>query len=129
MILLSSRPGCPDTGKTAPYWANTSSNSLVGKLIRDGSRKIKTAFEDLLQGRSLITEIDEQIVYSQLGQNETAIWSLLLAAGYLKVENCQTFTTKEGIWKEEYALTLTNFEVGLMFRRLIHDWFGPASAD
>ena len=38
-----------DTGKTAPYWANTSSNSLVGKLIREGSRKIKTAFEDLLQ--------------------------------------------------------------------------------
>lgn len=118
-----------DTGKTAPYWANTSSNSLVGKLIREGSRKIKTAFEDLLQGRSLITEIDEQIVYSQLGQNETAIWSLLLAAGYLKVESYQAFTTREGIWKEEYVLTLTNFEVTLMFRRLIHDWFGPASAD
>ena len=67
------------------YWANTSSNSLVGKLIREGSRRVKESFERLLSGETIKTPIDEQIVYNQLDGNEDAIWSLLLASGYLKV--------------------------------------------
>ena len=74
-----------DKGKYGTYWANTSSNSLVGKLVREGNRKIKETFETLLRGGSIHTPIDEQIVYNQLGQNEDAVWSLLLASGYLKV--------------------------------------------
>ncbi len=72
-----------DTGKYAAYWANTSSNSLVGKLLQEGSKNIKERFEVLLQGESIQTPIDEQIVYSQLDNNDSAIWSLLLASGYL----------------------------------------------
>ena len=68
-----------DTGKVAAYWANTSSNSLVGKLIREGSRNIKQSFECLLNGEIIKTPIDEQIVYDQLDQDEQGIWSLLLA--------------------------------------------------
>lgn len=67
------------------YWANTSSNSVVGKLLREANSDIKQKFEDLFQGKSLVTPLDEQIVYSQLDDNEQAIWSLLLASGYLKV--------------------------------------------
>ena len=74
-----------DTGKIGTYWANTSSNSLVGKLIREGNRIIKTTFEELLKGETIRCPIDEQIVYNQLDDNEAAIWSLLLASGYLKV--------------------------------------------
>ena len=74
-----------DKGKVTTYWANTSSNSLVGKLIREGNRNIKTSFEALLAGEHLFTPIDEQIVYNQLDGSEQAIWSLLLASGYLKV--------------------------------------------
>ena len=74
-----------DKGKFTTYWANTSSNSLVGKLIREGNRRIKEKFESLLEGESIRTPIDEQIVYNQLDGNETAVWSLLLASGYLKV--------------------------------------------
>ncbi len=69
----------------AAYWANTSSNSLVGKLIREGSPEIKICMEDLLKGESFHASIDEQLVYDQLDGNENAIWSLLLASGYLKV--------------------------------------------
>ena len=72
--------------KLATYWANTSSNSLVGKLIREGSREIKLTMENLLNNGTLRTKIDEQIVFGQLDHNEYAIWSLLLASGYLKVE-------------------------------------------
>lgn len=74
-----------DKGIYTTYWANTSSNSLAGKVIREGSRKIKEKFEILLRGESICSEIDEQIVYNQLNGNERAVWSLLLASGYLKV--------------------------------------------
>ena len=73
-----------DKGNFATYWANTSSNSLVSKLIREGSRRVKEKFEGLLKGEQIRTSIDEQIVYDQLDSSEEAIWSLLLASGYLK---------------------------------------------
>ena len=66
-----------DKRQIGTYWANSSSNSLAGKLIREGSRNVKENFEVLLQGKSMIVEIDEQIVYDQLSEDESAIWSLL----------------------------------------------------
>ncbi len=109
-----------DKKKISTYWANTSSNSLVGELIRKGSRDVKMVMEDLLEGGALYTKIDEQIVFSQLDYNEYAIWSLLLASGYLKVEK-HTFDRDTG--KEEYVLMLTNKEVKLMFENMIEGWF------
>ena len=116
------------------YWANTSSNSLVGKLIREGNRDIKVDFERLLQGGHLRTQIDEQIVYNQLDGNEEAIWSLLLASGYLKVTSYDGMDydgyDAEGNYTEpEYELELTNFEVKLMFRKMVGSWFSEARAD
>ena len=74
-----------DTGKIGTYWANTSSNSLLGKLIREGDEEIKELFGILLKGESIRCPIDEQIVYDQLDDDPDAVWSLLLASGYLKV--------------------------------------------
>ena len=70
--------------KFAAYWANNS-NDLISKLIREGSAGIKEDFELLLQGESIKSEIDEKIIYSQLDDDDEAIWTLLLASGYLKV--------------------------------------------
>lgn len=109
-----------DTGKLTTYWANTSSNSMVGKLIREGSPEVKTIMEDLLNGKVLRTQLDEQIVFSQLEYKRNAIWSLLLASGYLKVENYKLDPDKG---KAEYELALTNKEVRLMFEDMIEDWF------
>lgn len=109
-----------EKGKLSTYWANTSSNSLVSKLIREGSRNVKMTMEDLLHGGTLHTRIDEQIVFSQLDQNEYAVWSLLLASGYLKVEK---YVGGDGSGKEEYDLKLTNKEVRLMFETMIGGWF------
>ena len=75
-----------DKGKFDTYWANTSGNGLAGKLIREGVIDVKSDFEDLLNGKVLEKEIDEQIIYDQLDNNLNAVWSLLLASGYLKVE-------------------------------------------
>ena len=111
-----------DTGKYDTYWANTSSNSLVGKLIRESGGQIKLAFEALLKGEHLKCSIDEQIVYNQLTGNEEAIWSLMVASGYLKVvdyEACDEVEDREPL----YELALTNHEVERMFRNMVRDWF------
>ena len=102
------------------YWANTSSNSLAGKLIREGSKDVKITMESLLRGEALCTKIDEQIVFNQLDYNEYAIWSLLLASGYLKVEERNMDADRV---KSEYKLKLTNNEVKYMFEDMIEGWF------
>ncbi len=109
-----------DKRKLSTYWANTSSNRLIERLIRGGSGAVKMAMEDLLEGKTLLTEIEEQLVFDQLGQRESAIWSLFLASGYLKVKN-YTFHMECG--RETYELVLTNKEVRLMFERMIRGWF------
>lgn len=118
-----------DKRKYATYWANSSSNSLVGKLIREGSRQIKMSFEGLLRGEHLMCPIDEQIVYNQLDENETAIWSLLLASGYLKVlayeDEGKIYDGREAL----YELALTNYEVERMFNSMIRGWFRSAGTD
>ena len=109
-----------DKRRFAAYWANASSNSLVGKLIQEGAAEIKIVVEDLLQGKSFHASFDEQIVFSQLDHNIHAIWSLLLASGYLKVE---TYTVDGNYGECDYTLSLTNKEVRLMFRHMIDGWF------
>lgn len=111
-----------DTKKYGVYWANTSSNSLVGKLIREGDGQIKHSFENLLKGEVLTCPIDEQIVYNQLSGSETAIWSLLLASGYLKVIDYKV-PEEEGSRQFVYEIALTNFEVECMFHNMVRDWF------
>ncbi len=105
--------------KFAPYWANTSSNSLVSRLIREGSADMKMVMEDLLSGKTLRTQMDEQIVFSQLGRKESAVWSLLLAGGYLRAKHWNMDERDRMI----YELVLTNREVSLMFEQMIEDWF------
>ncbi len=109
--------------KLKTYWVDTSSNGLADKLIRSGSPEIKKSMEKLLNGESIIVEIDEQIVFNQLDNNENAIWSLLLACGYLKVENSETCDING-----KYELKFTNLEVNVMFQKLIKDWFRATGA-
>lgn len=118
-----------DTGKYGTYWANSSSNGLVSKLIQKGNRGIKVTFEKLLKGESICCAIDEQIVYNQLDDSQDALWSLLLASGYLKVIHYEQLTGEEedGVEEEQmYELTLTNREVKRMFFGLVKRWFDTA---
>ena len=118
-----------DTGRFTTYWANTSSNSLVGKLIREGSSRVKESFEELLKGKRISTPIDEQIVYSQLGRNEEGIWSLLLASGYLKVLSYESYLDIPEGKRPRYELELTNLEVRVTFLNMVRDWFSPVETD
>ena len=103
------------------YWVNTSSNSLVGKLIQEGSPELKMTMERLLQGGAFAARLEEQIVFSELDQGDEAVWSLLLASGYLKAVRCE-FNADLG--RAEYELQLTNREVRSMFEGMIEGWFG-----
>jgi hypothetical protein len=109
-----------DKRKAATYWANSSSNSLVGKLIQEGDKEIKQKLECLMQGGKIRVEIDEQIVYGELHTKRNSIWSLLLASGYLKVVQME-FMEETSRWY--HTLTLTNREVRLMFGNMIRGWF------
>ena len=114
-------------GKYDTYWSNTSGNGLVNQLIQKGNPDIKQTMEDLLQGNSFEAEIDEKIVFDQLNGSADAVWSLLLATGYLKVLNVRTLDMdEEGLGAEGdvwYTLTITNLETKRMFRKMIKDWF------
>lgn len=107
-------------GRLKTYWANTSSNGFAGSLLRKGNREIKMQFEELLQNRSIRSEVDEEIVFNQLDKNENAIWSLLLASGYLKITD---------IKDDIYTLELTNYEVWKMFKNMVSSWFSENSSD
>lgn len=125
-----------DTGKIGIYWANTSSNRLVGKLIREGSREIKQDFERLLSGKSLFVQMDEQIVYNYLDTDESAVWSLLLASGYLKAVSFTGYhniyssnENNDSFFKPKYELAITNLEIKYMFQTMIHGWFQNNASD
>lgn len=109
-----------DSGTLGSYWVHTSSNRLIGKLIQEGDSSVKTAMEDLLHGATYRTQLDEQIVFNQLDYRTDAIWSLLLASGYLKVLKYELNPTTG---RKEYELALTNMEVRLMFEDMIKEWF------
>jgi len=109
-----------DTGKLSTYWVNTSSNHLISKLIQAGDATVKTTMEDLLLGQTYRTELDEQVVFNQLDYRTDAIWSLLLASGYLKISKHELNPTTK---REEYELEITNMEVRLMFEDMVKGWF------
>ena len=115
-----------DEHRLYPYWASTSSNGLVSRLIRTASVDVKEKMEDLLKGQEIVVNFDEQIVYNQLDHNENAIWSLLLASGYLKVQNIDY----RGITLEPwYTLDITNIETLSMFMTMFRGWFKNKDAN
>lgn len=115
--------------EAGPYWTNTSSNRLIGHLIQTGTKQVKETFEKLLAGDFLTTVIDEQIVYDQLDLDESAIWSFLLASGYLKVRGVKVPETGYVRWQKTYELELTNFEVKIMFQNMFRGWFSSSAAN
>lgn len=116
-----------DTGKVGTYWANTSSNGLVSLLLQRADANTKKQFEQLLQGESLEVELDEDIVFSQLDREPEAVWSLLLASGYLKIVKFERFG--ELSEQARYTLGLTNREVVIMFGKLVRGWFAEVQYD
>ena len=111
-----------DEKKLGSYWVNTSSNGLVNSLMRKGDAETKMIVEDLIQGKSFKAKIDEQIVFNQLGKKGDAVWSLLLASGYLKVVDIEVIETMSNQIRM-YTLSCTNKETRIMFSQMVQGWF------
>ena len=110
------------------YWADSSSNGLINSLVQKGSPYIKTMIENLISGEKINVIVDEQIVFSELDYSEDAVWSLMLASGYLKVVSSEELNLiRES--DNEYELALTNREILFMFRKMILRWFSPAKRE
>ena len=112
--------------KLRPYWAFTSSNGLVSRLIQTAPPDIKQMMEDLISGREIVVSFDEQIVFSQLGKNKNAIWSLLMASGYLKPDKVEY---KGELLEPWYHLSITNLETVSMFSNMFKGWFDSDSSN
>ena len=111
-------------GKYENYWADTSSNGLVNSLMQTGIPGIKQTMEALLQGKSFEAELDEKIVFDQLDGSVSAVWSLLLATGYLKVLDLKYVGERK---RKVYTLTLTNMEAESIFEKMVKGWFGGST--
>lgn len=109
-------------GSVRAYWANTSSNALVGELIREGGASVQRDFEVLLAGGVVTKSVDEKVNFRRLRRAPGAIWSLLLASGYLKagVQPSAPGSTQMG-------LVVTNLEVRSCLDQLVRDWVDDGS--
>ena len=98
----------------------------MSRLIRTASADVKEKMEDLLRGQAITVNFDEQIVYNQLDHNENAIWSLLLASGYLKADQVEHRGRLNKPW---YHLAITNLETESMFESMFVGWFENQDAN
>ena len=115
-----------DKKKIGAYWAATSSNTLINSLIQQSATDMKEKMEILLQEKEILVTFDEQIVFEQLQQDKNAIWSLLLASGYLKVLEVE----QRGILLEPwYHLKITNLETLGMFTGMFKSWFSASDCN
>lgn len=115
-----------DKKEFRPYWAATSSNSLISKLIQSAAPEIKEGMESLLEGEEIVVSFDEQIVFDQLDQSKNAIWSLLLAGGYLRTEEVEYRGMMLEPW---YHLQITNLETFSAFSSMFKGWFENAASN
>ena len=106
--------------KIQAYWASTSSNGLVNQLIRTSQSEVKEMLEELLNDHEIVVNFDEQIVFDQLETKENAIWSLMVASGYLKVAKIEYRSILRTPW---YHLKITNLETLGMFSEMFSGWF------
>lgn len=102
------------------YWANTSSNSIVRTLIERADDETKAEIESLIEGKTLIKPIHEDITYDEVYQSMDNLWNFMFFTGYFR---------KVRLWmdektKEKYVeLTIPNEEVKYIFRNKIRNWF------
>lgn len=106
--------------KLLAYWASTSSNDLINRLIQTSKPDVKEFMEELLNEREIVLNFDEQIVFDQLETKENAIWSLMVASGYLKIDKIEYRGILHVPW---YHLKITNLEILGMFSEMFVGWF------
>lgn len=103
--------------KAAPeaYWINTSSNSIVRRLLQKANRSTQRDIEQLVAGDTVIKKIRQELTYSELDSTIENLWSVLFTTGYL--------TCREMRADGKYELAIPNLEVREIFVSQIQTWF------
>nr|WP_308623893.1 AAA family ATPase [uncultured Eisenbergiella sp.] len=102
-----------------PYWANTSSNSIIRELIEHADNSVKQEMEILIEGGTIEKTVHEEITYEDIYKNADNLWNFLFFTGYLKkveerLEDVTTYVT----------LAIPNMEIKYIYQNTILDWFG-----
>jgi hypothetical protein len=98
------------------YWANTSGNGLVRRLMDQATSQTKKEMEQLIAGESVVKEINQELTYNELDESIGNIWSVLFATGYL--------TYRERVDGNRFRLAIPNQEIHNLFVKQIQKWFG-----
>ena len=104
-----------------PYWANTSSNSIVRELVEHADNSVKQEMESLIDGGTIEKPVHEDITYGEVYKSEDNLWNFLFFTGYLKKQS-------ERFDGETIYLTLgiPNTEFKMIYRNTILDWFNQS---
>ena len=72
------------------FWQSTGNNEIIGEILADADADIYEHLNELLQGKSILTYIDTGVIYPQIRNNPSSVYSFLLVAGYLKALKAET---------------------------------------
>lgn len=93
-----------------PYWVNTSGNAILAELMRSIDDEHAATLESLLQGGSVQAFLREGVIYSDIGDDEDALYTMLVTTGYLTVSGEQRIG-----YETQYDLRLPNKEMQSLF--------------
>ena len=106
-----------------PYWVNTGGTSLLEVMLKNAEGDVKKDLEDLMQGKTIEINLNENIVYSEITGSRDNIFNFMLMCGYLTVEK------QERIGKQILGiLRIPNIEVELAFETIVNRWFEQNNA-
>ena len=101
------------------YWLNTSGNAIVRRFVYMANIQTRNEIERLIDGKTIIKEIYQELTYNELDSSIDHLWSVLFTTGYL--------TRKRQIEKNKYELCIPNKEIQELFIRQIQEWFQISS--
>ena len=101
------------------YWLNTSGNAIVRRFVDMANIQTRNEIERLIDGKTIIKEIYQELTYNELDSSIDHLWSVLFTTGYL--------TRKRQIEKNKYELCIPNKEIQELFIRQIQEWFQISS--
>ena len=101
------------------YWANTSSNSIVRKLIEKADDSVKGEIEHLIDGGSIEKPVHEDITYDEIYNTIDNMWNFMFFTGYFRKVD-ERMDANDVRW---LTMRLPNREVRYIFREKVMTWF------
>ena len=99
------------------YWANTSGNDLIRRMLKNANLTTKNEVEELLNGGQVTKRIKQELTYREIDDSIENVWSVLYATGYL------TGMHVEQEDADIFRLWIPNGEIRKLFYELVEDWF------